>query len=176
MNMRYYDIIVAVYQCRKSGDKSKYGPESLDSFVAAAGVSLISTMPERTTLSDMLPEGWAAEHEINHIPFRKIVKIILPGNVEPGSYKIGNLELTGLHSTKHSVNDGMGSSVFVKTKEARLMEQSEPYDSAIDRAIKSGIILMVPEEDGKRHEVQAEVVDVSELYGRRAPDKWEWSE
>ena len=174
--MRYYDIIVAVYQCRKCGDKNKHGPESLDSFKTAVGVSLISTRPEGTTLSDLLPEGWVAEHEINHIPFRKIVKIILPENVESGSYKIGNIELTGLHSTKYSVNDGMGRAIYVKTKETRFMEQSETYDSAIDRAIKSGIILMVPGEDGKRHEVQTEVVAISELYGVRAPDKWEWSE
>ena len=48
--MRTYDIIVAIHQTRKMGDKKKFGPDSLDQWGAAAGVSGIFGSRE--------PEGW----------------------------------------------------------------------------------------------------------------------
>ena len=44
--MRTHDIIVAIHQTRKMGDKTKFGPDRLDSFGAAAGVSNLSSRPE----------------------------------------------------------------------------------------------------------------------------------
>lgn len=154
------------------GDKSKRGPESLDQFGAAAGVSHLSTRPEGPTLHNFLPEGWGVDYETHG---RKAVKIALPDDVEAGPYKIANVTIDGLHSTAHSCRDGMGRAVYCYTREARLMAPDEDRSEAIDRAINSGVILLVPGADGQRHEVQAKVLAVSDLYDDRAPDNWTWS-
>ena len=73
--MRAYDIIVAIHQTRKTGDKTKHGPESLDQFGAAAGVSHLSSRPEGPALARRLPDGWGVDHETHD---RKLVKIVLP--------------------------------------------------------------------------------------------------
>lgn len=169
--MRYYDIIVAIHQTRKIGDKTKFGPDRLDTFGAAAGVSHLSSRPEGPTLSDMLPDGWGVDYETHG---RKAVKIALPDGVEAGPYKIANVTVDGLHSTTHKASDGMGRAVYAYTREARLMDPDEDRSAAIDRAINSGIILLVPGPDGKRHEVQAQVVAVSDLYDDTAPDNWQF--
>lgn len=170
--MRTYDIFVEIHQTRKMGDKTKFGPERLDQFGAAAGVSVLSTRPEGPTLAGRLPDGWGVDYALKD---RKVVKIELPDGVEPGEYKIGNVTLYGLHSTVHKSRDGMGSTVYCYTREARLLDPSEDRGAAIDWAINSGVILLVPGADGKRHEVEARVLAVSDLYGDRAPDNWTWS-
>lgn len=170
--MRTYDIIVAIHQARKMGDKTKFGPDCLDQFGAAAGVSGLSTRPEGPTLADRLPDGWGVDYAVKD---RKAVKIELPDGVVPGEYKIGDVTLDGLHSTAHKASDGMGSTVYCYTREARLLDPGEDHSAAIDRAIHSGVILLVPGADGKRHEVEARVLAVSDLYGDRAPDNWTWS-
>lgn len=167
--MSYHDIIVSIYQARKPGDKTKFGPDRLDAFSAAAGVSRLSSRPEGPTLSDMLPDGWGVDHETHG---RKLVKIALPDGVEAGPYKIGNVTVDGLHSTTYKARDGMGRTVYAYTREARLMDPGEDRGAAIDRAIKSGIILLVPGEDGTRHESEAIVVAVSDLYDSTAPEGW----
>lgn len=169
--MCYYDIIVAIHQARKLGDKTKAGPDRLDTFGAAAGVSHLASRPEGPTLSDRLPDGWGIDCETHG---RKLVKVALPDNVEAGPYKIANVTIDGLHSTVHTANDGMGPTVYCYTKEARLMDPDEDRGAAIDRAIYSGVILLVPGEDGKRHEVQVRVVAVSDLYEDVAPAGWTW--
>lgn len=54
------------------------------------------------------------------------------------------------------------------------MDIKESNNDAIDRAIRSGIVLLVPGADGKRHETPVEVAAVSELYGGSAPADWIW--
>lgn len=150
--MHTYDIIVAIHQTRKIGDKTKRGPESLDQFGAAAGVSHLSSRPEGPTLSERLPDG-----------------------VEPGEYKIANVTIDGLHSTDYTCRDGMGRTVYCYTRQARLLEPGEDCSAAIDQAINSGVVLLVPGADGKRHEIEARVLEVSDMYKDRAPDSWTWS-
>ena len=170
--MRAYDIIVAIHQTRKTGDKTKHGPESLDQFGAAAGVSHLSSRPEGPALARRLPDGWGVDHETHD---RKLVKIVLPDGVEAGPYKIANVTIDGLHSAAHNCNDGMCRTVYCYTRETRLMAPDEDRSAAIDRAISSGVILSVPGADGQRHEVEARVLAVSDLYGDRAPANWTWS-
>lgn len=150
--MRTYDIIVAIHQIRKIGDKTKQGPESFDQFGAAAGVSHLSSRPEGPTLVNHLPDG-----------------------VESGEYKIANVTIDGLHSTDYTCRDGMGRTVYCYTRQARLLDPDEDRSAAIDQAINSGVVLLVPGADGKRYEVEARVLAVSDLYGDRAPDNWTWS-
>lgn len=174
--MRTYDIIVAIHQTRKMGDKTKFGPDRLDTFGAAAGVSHLSSRPEGPTLASRL-EGWGVDYEAageGHTPWRKLVKIELPDDVQGGPYKIANVTVDGLHSTAHSCKD-MGRTVYCYTREARLMDPEEDRGAAIDQAIKSGVILLVPGADGQRHEVEARVLAVSDLYASRAPENWTWS-
>lgn len=176
--MRTYDIIVAIHQTRKPGDKTKFGPDRLDTFGAAAGVSTLSSRPEGPTLHNFL-DGWGVDYEASgdgHTPYCKLVKIELPAGVEAGPYKIANVTIDGLHSTAHSCRDGMGRAVYCYTREARLMDPGEDRGAAIDRAIKSGVILLVPGADGQRHEVEARVLAVSDLYASRAPENWVWSD
>ena len=171
--MRTYDIIVSIHQIRKQGDKTKRGPESLDQFGAAAGVSHLSSRPEGPTLGDLLPDGWGVDHETHG---RKLVKIALPDGVEPGPYQIANVTIDGLHSTENKVSDGMGQAVYCYTREARLLDPDEDRGAAIDRAINSGVILLVPGADEQRHEVQTQVLAVSDLYDDHAPNNWTWSD
>lgn len=168
--MRTYDIIVAIHQTVKRGDKSKRGPESLDQYGEAVGVSFLSSRLEGPTLSSFLPGDWGADRETRG---RKLVKIELPDGVEAGPYKIANVNLNGLHSTEYYLRDGMGSTVYCYTREARLMEPDEDRSAAIDRAIKSGVVLLVPGADGQRHEVEAKVLAVSDYYEENAPENWE---
>ena len=170
--MRTYDIIVAIHQTVKRGDKSKRGPESCNQYGAAAGVSFLSSRPEGPTLRKFLPNGWDVEHETRG---RKLVKIELPDGVEAGPYKIANVTLDGLHSTEYCLRDGMGSTVYYYTREARLMGPEEDRSAAIDKAIKSGVVLLVPGADGQRHEVEAKVLAVSDYYEENAPEGWVWS-
>lgn len=170
--MHTYDIIVAIHQTRKIGDKTKRGPESLDQFGVAAGVSHLSSRPEGPTLSERLPDGWGVDHEVGG---RKLVKIALPDGVEPGEYKIANVTIDGLHSTDYTCRDGMGRTVYCYTRQARLLEPGEDCSAAIDQAINSGVVLLVPGADGKRHEIEARVLEVSDMYKDRAPDSWTWS-
>lgn len=170
--MRTYDIIVAIHQIRKIGDKTKQGPESFDQFGAAAGVSHLSSRPEGPTLVNHLPDGWGVDYEVGG---RKLVKIALPDGVESGEYKIANVTIDGLHSTDYTCRDGMGRTVYCYTRQARLLDPDEDRSAAIDQAINSGVVLLVPGADGKRHEVEARVLAVSDLYRNRAPDNWTWS-
>lgn len=173
--MRTYDIIVAVHHAIKAPSRDTYGPESVGLYGTAAGVSLLSTRPEGPNLAGLLPEGWGIYNELrSEEPWRKIVKIVLPEDVEGGDYLLANVTINGLHSTRYSAKDGMGSTVYVLTKEARLMDIKESNNDAIDRAIRSGIVLLVPGADGKRHETPVEVAAVSELYGGSAPADWIW--
>lgn len=164
-----HDIIVSIYACHKAGDKSKRGPDSLDTYGAAAGVSMLSTRPEGAyTLAQMLPAGWTVDNEVGGIgqaPHRKRVTITLPEGVEYGPYTIGTATLTGLHSTQHTSTDGMGATVYTYVKEARLMEPGEGREQAIDRAIKSGIMLAIPTSTGGRESIQADAVSVSDMFG-----------
>ena len=52
------------------------------------------------------------------------------------------------------------------------MEPDEDRSAAIDRAIKSGVVLLVPGADGQRHEVEARVLAVSDYYEDNAPESW----
>ena len=61
--MRTYDIIVAIHQTRKMGDKKKFGPDSLDQWGAAAGVSGLSSQSAALNLARRLPDGWGIENE-----------------------------------------------------------------------------------------------------------------
>ena len=98
-------------------------------------------------------------------PHRKRVTIILPEGLEYGLYTIGTATLTGLHSTQHTSIDGMGATVYAYVREARLMEPGEGREQAIDRAIKSGIMLSVPTSTGGRESIRADVVSVSGIFG-----------
>ena len=176
--MRTHDIIVAIHQTRKRGDKAKRGPESLDQFGAAAGVSHLSSRPEGPMLATRLPDGWGVDCEASgdgHTPYRKLVKIEVPDGVEAGPYKVANVTIDGLYSTRYNCKDGMGSTIYCYTREARLMDLDEDRSAAIDRAIQSGVVLLVPGADGQRHEVEARVLAVSDLYASRAPENWIWS-
>lgn len=175
--MRTHDIIVAIHQTAKSSGLAGRGPESLPQYGAAAGVSHLSSRPEGPTLRDRL-DGWDVDGESardGHTPWRKLVRIELPDGVEAGPYTIAGVTINGLHSTAYSCRDGMGRSVYCYTREARVMEPGETASEAIDRAIGSGVILLVPGADGTRHEVEARVLAVSDLYGGLAPDNWVWS-
>lgn len=161
-----HDIIISIYSCRKAGNKTKRGPESPDAYGGAAGVSMLSTRPEGAyTLGAMLPDGWIADGEATGSAYRKRVTIELPEGVEYGPYNVGTAVLTGLHSTRHSSTDGMRQTVYVYTKEARLMDDGETREDAIDRAIRSGIMLSIPTSSGDRKSVEAQVLSVSALFG-----------
>lgn len=166
------NIIVAIYSARKQGDKTKSGPESFDTFNAAVGVSGLSTRPEGPTVSTFLPDGWIADREVDSVagPYRKLVKIELPNDVEDGPYTIGGAPVYGLHSTTHAATDGMGRTVYAYCRDTRLLLDGETWEHAIDSAINSGVVLLVPGEDGKRHEVPAKVLAVSDIYGANAPE------
>lgn len=167
-----HDIIISVYSCHKAGDKTKRGPERLDTYGAAAGVSMLSTRPEGAyTLGAMLPPGWIADGEATGSAYRKRVTIELPKGVEYGPYNVGTATLTGLHSTQHSATDGMGPTVYAYTREARLMDEGETRESAIDRAIKSGIMLSIPTASGGRESIAADVLSVSPMFGDSANEE-----
>lgn len=164
-----HDIIISIYSCHKAGNKSKAGPDSLDTYGAAAGVSMLSTRPEGAyALAQMLPDGWTVDNEVGGIgqpPHRKRVTITLPEGVEYGPYTIGTATLTGLHSTQHTSTDGMWATVYVYVREVRLMEPGESREQAIDRAIKSGIMLAIPTSTGGRESIRADVASVSGIFG-----------
>lgn len=158
-----HTIHVEIYNAKKSGDTTKSGPDRFDEFAGAVGISALDSRPEGPTVSDLLPSSWHTEGNAGNNPYRKAVEIDLPVGVEYGAYKVGSVELYGLHSKMHSADDGMGSAVFAYAKGTRLLADDENREQAVDRAIESGIILLVPGPDGKRHEVEAKILSVSKM-------------
>lgn len=70
----------------------------------------------------------------------------------------------------HAATDGMGRTVYAYCRDTHLLLDGETWEHAIDSAINSGVVLLVPGEDGKRHEVPAKVLAVSDIYGANAPE------
>ena len=162
-----HTIHIEIYSAKKPGDITKTGPERFDEFTGAVGISELDSRPEGPTVSDLLPEAWRTEANAGNVPYRKAVEIDLPVGVECGAYKVGSVELYGLHSKMHSADDGMGSTVYAYAKGTRLLADGENREQAIDSAIESGIILLVPGPDGKRHETEAKILSVSKMHGNK---------
>lgn len=163
--MKTAEIIVSIHSVCKDGDPTKSGPEKFPEYASAAGVSLSSTRPEGVTVDDQLLGNWRYDKELGGVgfpPCRKRVEIQLPDGVSFGPYQIANCEITGLHG-EHAAKDGMGKAVYCYCKDAWII-QNETFEQAIDRAIASGIVLSIPDQDGKRNEVGANVIAISGIY------------
>lgn len=172
--MNTCDITISIHAVHRAGDPHSHGSDRFEEFGAAAGVSSVSSRQERKSVVRMLDGGWGLQGEIGGLgaePSRKVVRIALPDGVSYGYYNIANVEIHGLHG-EHSTRDGMGRTVYCYCRETRLMDPDESNETAIDRAIASGIMLSVPQADGSRAEIEATVIAVSDLYGERKPDNW----
>lgn len=162
--MEYYDILVSVYGASRPG-ATPHRPGECASF---AGVSSLSTLPEGPTVRHFLPEpGWTIGCEGSR---RKAVKIELPPRVHGGQYEFLHMHFLGLH-TDYCPRDRMGPFVYVWCNVSAKQEGTD-CEAAIDAAIASGITLSVPQIDGKRVEIPAKVVAVSDLYAATAPSNF----
>lgn len=162
------NVIVTIYSAYKPGMPNNRGPAGLPHYCGVAGVSEISCRPEFFGLQKSL-SGYSEEirlgNEVGGLgqpPCRKLVVIELPNHVHFGTFHFANLTMHGLYSD-FSSEDGMGPCVGVWCREAVIFEGSD-YETAIDEAIKSGIVVYVPTKDGKREEISAKIVSVSDIY------------
>lgn len=171
--METAEIIVSIYQAYKPGVPGKLGPEGLKTYIGLAGVSEISTRPEFFGLIRHLPANTGEigiEHEVGGIgsaPWRKLVTISLPDHVHYGKFDFANCHMCGLYCD-YKANDGMGPCVGAACAVTQIVKGE--WESAIDAAIDSGIVLSVPTERGGREDVRAKVISVSPIYGNTFPE------
>ena len=146
--MHTYDIIVAVHHALKAPSRDTYGPESVGLYGTAAGVSLLSTRPEGPNLANLLPEGWGIYNELrSEEPWRKIVKIVLPEDVEGGDYLIANVTINGLHSTRYSAHGIITvpvPSIGRKSRTAMINARNTAYSILMTRNPTNRMIPTIP--------------------------------
>lgn len=163
------NIIVTVYTATRPG-KTPNAPGKSTVF---AGVSESSTRPEGPGVwRQIQKDGWSllAECTQEKTPYRKLVRIELPEDVQDGPFSFAHRGMTGLHSA-YSTKDGMGSCVFVWCNTPAQVRDHD-LEAAVDEAIASGLTFSVPQADGSRRELPAKVIAVSDFYGNTAPANW----
>lgn len=139
-----------------------------------AGVSSTSTRPEGPTAgSQMADSGWTVYEETTR---RQLVKIALPDSVEASPYTVGGVKLYGLHASAaagRAARDGMGAAVYVYVRTPASVHEAGSDEAAFTAAIKSGVLLSVPQEDGTRQEIPVPVMAVSPIFMDRSPAEWD---
>ena len=167
-NIETADIIVTIYQAYKPGVPGSQGPSGLPRYCGVAGVSNLNCRPEFFGVTRNLSESnkdVCIDKEIGGLgqpPYRKSVKIELPDHVHYGDFEMSGLAMRGLYSD-FSATDGMGSFVGVWCRESVVFED-ENREKAIDEAIKSGVVVYAPTENGKREEITVNIVSVSDIF------------
>ena len=165
-------ITLAIHAAqRPAPDATEHNPEKVyDGFAA---VSAISTRPEGPTAgSQMIASGWTVYQETSR---RQLVKIELPEGVEASPYTVGGVKLYGLHvsaAAGRAARDGMGAAVYVYLRTPASVYNAGSYEAAFSAAIKSGVLLSVPQDDGTREEIPVKVLAVSPVYTDRVPADW----
>lgn len=167
-----YIITLAIHAAqRPAPHATEHNPAKVyDGFAA---VSSTSTRPEGPTAgSQMIASGWIVYQEVNR---RQLVKIELPDGIEASPYTVGGVKLYGLHAPAaagRAARDGMGAAVHVYVRTPASVSEAGSDEAAFTAAIKSGIRLSVPQVDGTRAEIPANVLAVSPVYTDRAPADW----
>lgn len=165
-------ITLAIHAAqRPATDATEHNPAKVyDGFAA---VSSTSTRPEgHTAGNEMIASGWTVYQETSR---RQLVKIELPEGVEASPYTVGGVKLYGLHASVaagRAARDGMGSAVYVYVRTPASVHDAGSDEVAFAAAIKSGVVLSVPQEDGSREEIPVEVLAVSPIYTDRVPADW----
>lgn len=165
-------ITLAIHAAqRPAHDATEHAP--LKVYDGFAGVSSTSTRLEGPTAgSRMLASGWTVYEETSR---RQLVKIELPEGVEASPYTVGGVKLYGLHTSAaagRAARDGMGSAVYVYVRTPASVHEAGSDEAAFTAAIKSGVMLSVPQDDGTRKEIPVNVLAVSPVYTDRVPADW----
>lgn len=66
----------------------------------------------------------------------------------------------------------MGSAVYVYVRTPASVHDAGSDEAAFAAAIKSGVVLSVPQEDGSREEIPVNVLAVSSVFTDRVPSDW----
>ena len=85
------------------------------------------------------------------------------------------LKLYGLHASAaagRAARDGMGSTVYVYVRTPASVHEAGSDEAAFAAAIKSGVMLSVPQADGTRKGIPVKVLSVSPVYTDRVPADW----
>ncbi len=139
-----------------------------------AAVSSVSTRPEGPTAgSQMAASDWTVYEETSR---RQLVKIALPDGVEASPYTVGGVKLYGLHASAaagRAARDGMGAAVYVYVRTPSSVGEAGSDEAAFAAAIKSGVLLSVPQADGTRAEIPVPVTAVSPIFTDRFPVEWD---
>lgn len=155
---------------RLAPDATEHNPAKVyDGFAA---VSSTSTRPEGPTVSALAPEGWEVYQETQR---RQLVKIELPEGIEASPYTVGGVKLYGLHASAaagRAARDGMGAAVYVYVHTPASVNDAGSDEAAFAAAVKSGIFLSIPQEDGTREPIPVKVLAVSPVYTDRIPAEW----
>ena len=157
---------------RPAPDATEHNPAQVyDGFAA---VSSTSTRPEGPTAgNEMIASGWTVYQETSR---RQLVKIELPEGVEASPYTVGGVKLYGLHASAaagRAARDGLGAAVCVYVRTPPISVHDAGSDeAAFAAAIKSGVVLSVPQEDGSREEIPVNVLAVSPVFTDRVPSDW----
>ena len=165
-------ITLAIHTAqRPAPDVTEHNPVKVyDGFAA---VSSTSTRPEGPTAgNEMIASGWTVYQETSR---RQLVKIELPEGVEASPYTVGGVKLYGLHASVaagRAARDGMGSTVYVYVRTPASVHDAGSDEAAFAAAIKSGVVLSVPQEDGTREEIPVNVLAVSSVFTDRVPSDW----
>lgn len=165
-------ITLAIHAAqRPAHDATEHAP--LKVYDGFAGVSSLSTRPEGPTAgSRMLASGWTVYEETSR---RQLVKIDLPEGVEASPYTVGGVKLYGLHASAaagRAARDGMGAAVYVYVRTPASVHEAGSDEAAFAEAIKSGVMLSVPQDDGTREGIPVKVLAVSPVYTDHAPADW----
>lgn len=165
-------ITLAIHAAqRPAHDATEHAP--LKVYDGFAAVSSTSTRPEGTTAgSQMIASGWTVYQETTR---RQLVKIELPEGVEASPYTVGDVKLYGLHASSaagRAARDGMGSAVYVYVRTPSSVHEAGSDEAAFSAAIKSGVMLSVPQADGTRKGIPVNVLAVSPVYTDRVPADW----
>ena len=165
-------ITLAIHAAqRPDPDATEHNPAKVyDGFAA---VSSTSTRPEGPTAgNEMIESGWTVYQETSR---RQLVKIELPEGVEASPYTVGGIKLYGLHASVaagRAARDGMGSAVYVYVRTPASVHDAGRDEAAFAAAIKSGVVLSVPQEDGTRGEILVNVLAISPVFTDRVPSDW----
>jgi hypothetical protein len=163
------DIVVSIYSAHRPTQT-----KGINEYGGFAGVSYAQSNCGATVTAHIQEPGWILDSEgpwqIGSPPCRKLVRIGLPDGVNCGPYSIANVDRDGLYSD-YSARDGMGSAVHAMCAQSVKVDDDD-IEAAIDAAIASGILLSVPQQDGTRELIQAEILDISPIYSHAAPEGW----
>lgn len=165
-------ITLAIHAAqRPAPDATEHNPAKV--YGGFAAVSSTSTRPEGPTAgSQMIASGQTVYQETSR---RQLVKIELPEGVEASPYTVGGVKLYGLHASAaagRAARDGMGSAVYVYVRTPASVHEAGSDEAAFAEAIKSGVMLSVPQADGTRKGIPVKVLSVSPVYTDRVPADW----